>query len=253
MFMLKAAVFSFVGVMALAVAAVQADPSDDIKSAVKALADSPNYSWSTTVQGGFGRGPQEGKTEKDGYTSVSIQIQDNPYDIIIKGDKAAIKTDSGWKTPAELMADAGDAADGPPPPEQFAAIFARNFKTPTEQAQDTLDNLQNIQKTDTGYTADLTEDAAKKMLNRNRPRRNAATTNPDNGNGPPPFEVSNPKGSVKLTIKDGTLTQVQFHLTATISFNGNDRDVDRTTTMDIKNVGSTTVDVPDEAKAKLSS
>ena len=34
--------------------------------------------------------------------------------------------------------------------------------------------------------------------------------------------------------------------------NGNDRDVDRTTTVQIKEVGSTKVDVPDEAKKKMS-
>jgi hypothetical protein len=227
------------------------DPKDDIKSAVQKLADSPNYSWSTTTQGGFGRGPQEGKTQKGGYTSLTIQMRDSSFDIIIKGDKAAIKTDAGWKSAAELMAENNDDAGGPPPPERFAAMFAQNVKTPVEQAQGNLDDLQNIQKTDEGFTADLSADAAKKMLSF-RPRR-AATTNPDNGNAPPPMEVSDAKGSLKLTIKDGNLTQIEFHLTGTISFNGNDRDVDRTMTTDIKDVGSTTIDVPDEAKAKLSS
>jgi hypothetical protein len=36
-----------------------------------------------------------------------------------------------------------------------------------------------------------------------------------------------------------------------VSFNGNDRDVDRTTTVEIKNVNSTKIEVPDEAKKKL--
>jgi len=218
---------------------------------VQKLADSPNYSWSTATQGGFGRGPQDGKTQKDGYTSLTMQMRDSSFDIIIKGDKAAIKTDSGWKTAAELMAANADDGGGPPPPERFAAMIAQNFKTPVEQAQGTLDDLQNIQKTDDGYTADLSPDAAKKMLSF-RPRR-AATTNPDNANPPPQMEVSDAKGSLKLTVKDGSLTQIEFHLTGTISFNGNDRDVDRTATTDIKDVGTTTIDVPDEAKAKLSS
>ena len=38
----------------------------------------------------------------------------------------------------------------------------------------------------------------------------------------------------------------------TISFNGNDVDIDRTTTVEIKDVGSTKVDVPEEANKKLS-
>ncbi|MGA2440172.1 MAG: hypothetical protein ABSH08_04390 [Tepidisphaeraceae bacterium] len=249
--MLKRVVLGVVSVLALSAVSVHADPKDDIKTAVQKLADSPNYSWSTTTQGGFGRGPQDGKTQKDGYTSLTMQMRDNSFDIIIKGDKAAIKTDSGWKSAAELMAENADDGGGPPPPERFAAMFAQNFKSPVEQTQGTLDDLQNIQKTDDGYTADLSADAAKKMLTF-RPRR-AATTNPDNANPPPQMEVSDAKGSLKLAVKDGNLTQIEFHLTGTISFNGNDRDVDRTVTTDIKDVGTTTIDVPDEAKAKLSS
>jgi len=37
-----------------------------------------------------------------------------------------------------------------------------------------------------------------------------------------------------------------------MNFNGNDVDIDRTTTVEIKEVGSTKVDVPEEAKKKLS-
>ena len=252
--MLRQIVLGVVSVLAFSVAAVQADPKDDIKTALQTVADSQNYSWQTTIQGGFGRGPQSGKTQKDGYTWISLQMRDNnTFEIILKGDKAAIKTDAGWKSDAELVAE--DDGGGPPPPERMAAMFARNFKTPVEQAQDNLDSLQNIQKTDDGYTADLTPDAAKKMLTF-RPRQPMATTSPDGGGAPPPpqIDVTDPKGSVKLTIKDGNLTELEFHLTGSVSFNGGDpRDVDRTATTEITNVGTTTVDVPDEAKAKLSS
>ena len=37
-----------------------------------------------------------------------------------------------------------------------------------------------------------------------------------------------------------------------MSFNGNDREIDRTTTVEIKDVGTTKLTVPDEAKKKLS-
>jgi len=43
----------------------------------------------------------------------------------------------------------------------------------------------------------------------------------------------------------------QYHVQGTVSFNGNDRDVDRTTTIEITDVGTTKIDVPDEAKKKL--
>jgi hypothetical protein len=37
-----------------------------------------------------------------------------------------------------------------------------------------------------------------------------------------------------------------------MSFNGNDMDVDRTTTVEIKDVGTTKITVPEEASKKLS-
>ena len=162
--MLKRVVLGVVSVLAFSAVSVHADPKDDINTALQKLVDSPNYSWTTTTQGGFGRGPQDGKTQKDGYTEINMQMRDNTFEIILKGDKAAIKTDAGWKSATELMAENGDDAGGPPPPERFAAMFAQNFKTPVSQAQSNIDNLQNIQKTDDGYTADLTPDAAKTLL-----------------------------------------------------------------------------------------
>ena len=41
-------------------------------------------------------------------------------------------------------------------------------------------------------------------------------------------------------------------MTGKFTFNGNDREVDRTTTVEIKEVGTTKVDVPEDAKKKLS-
>ena len=64
--------------------------------------------------------------------------------------------------------------------------------------------------------------------------------------------VSNPKGSVKFWLKDGALSKYEYKVKGTVSFNGNDREVDRTTTVEIKGVGTTRVEVPEDAKKKLS-
>jgi hypothetical protein len=244
--MLKRYLMSVISVLALSAVSVHADPKGDIQAAVQKLADTGNYSWTTTTVGGFNRGPVDGKTQKDGLTEISGSMRDNKYQMLIKGDKVLINMDgSGWKTPEEAAA---NDDQGGPSPSRFMAMFARVFRTPVEQAQDNLNTLQNIQKTDDGYTADLTPDAAKQLLSfRRRP-----TTSPDNNDNTPQIDVSDAKGSVKLSIQDGSVTKIEFHVTGSISFNGGDpRDVDRTTTTEFKNVGSTTVDVPDDAKAKL--
>ena len=59
------------------------------------------------------------------------------------------------------------------------------------------------------------------------------------------------QGTAKFWVKDGVLSKYQTKVKGTVSFNGNDRDVDRTTTVEIKDIGSTKVTVPDEAQKKL--
>jgi hypothetical protein len=244
--MLQRVLISTLSLLAFSAAAVHADPKDDIQAAIQKLADGGNYSWTRTVEGGFGRGPQDGKT-KDGLTWLSIQMRDNSYEVITKGDKAAVKTDDGWKSKEELTAAASsDDAGGPPSPERMLLFIVQGLKTPAEMGKDLAGKLDNIQKTDDGFSADLTPDAAKEQL-MFRPRR--PTTTPDAN--APVVEVSNAKASIKISIKDGDVTKFEMHVTGTRSFNGNDRDVDQTITTEIKDVGTTTIDVPADAKAKL--
>jgi len=64
--------------------------------------------------------------------------------------------------------------------------------------------------------------------------------------------ASSAKGSVKFWIKDGALTKYEFNVKGTVEFNGNDVDIDRTTTVEIRDVGTTKVNVPEAATKKLS-
>jgi len=64
--------------------------------------------------------------------------------------------------------------------------------------------------------------------------------------------VSDPKGSVKFCVKDGVLAKCEFKVSGKVTFNGNERDGDRTATVEIKEVGSTKLEVPEEAKKKQS-
>jgi len=245
--MLQRVLISTLSILAFSAAALHADPKDDIQAAIQKLADGGNYSWTRTIEGGFGRGPQDGKTQKDGLTWLSIQMRDNSFEVITKGDKAAVKTDDGWKSKEELTAAAaGDDGGGPPSPERMLLFVVQGLKTPAEMGKDLAGKLDNVQKTDDGYSADLTPDAAKEQL-MFRPRR--PTTTPDAN--APVVEVSNAKASIKISIKDGDVTKFELHVTGTRSFNGNDRDVDQTITTEIKDVGTTKIDVPADAKAKL--
>ena len=219
-----------------------ASPKDDVLNASKKLAGDGNYTWKVTINnangGGFSMGPNEGKTEKGGYTWYSMTFGDNTTEIVMKGTNAAINTpDNGWQTRAELTAN-----NDQPGPGRFLVRMVDDFQTPPKQVDDLVSKTKEIKESDGAYVGDLTEDGAKGLLTFRRGR--------NGGNGP---DVSNPKGSVKFWVKDGMLTKYEFHLQGSLSFNGNDFDVDRTTTVEIKDVGSTKVTVPPDAQKKLSS
>jgi len=228
-----------------------AGPQDDVKAAAQKLADSANFSWKTTIEnagggggggggggrrGGFG-GPSEGKTEKGGYTLLTIGSGDNARHIAMKGEKVAIETQDGWQTPEEMAQNNGGGGG------RRGGGFRNMNRTPAAIADELVGRVKELSESDGAWKGDLTEDGAKALLTfgGRRGGNNA-------GNGP---EISNAKGSATFWVKDGVLTKFSYHVSGTISTQNGDRDVDRTTTTEISDVGSTKVEIPDEAKKKL--
>jgi hypothetical protein len=216
--------------------AANAAPKDELTAAAKKLADKDNYAWKQTTEnaggGGFGGGTSEGKTEKDGYLWLSMTMRDNTIEAVKKGEKGAIKTQDGWQSISE-------ATSGDPGPATFIARRVQSFKAPAAQVQDLVDKVKELKQDGDAYSGDLTEDGAKTQL---------MFGGRGGGNGP---EISGAKGSVKFWVKDGLLSKYEIKVKGTVSFNGNDRDVDRTTTTVIKDVGTTKITVADEVKKIL--
>lgn len=226
-----------VGAVALvtsALIAADSDPKEAVKTAAKSLAEKSNYSWTTSIEwGGNAAGTVQGKTEKGGATFVTLGRGDQTTDAVLKGGKGAIKTDEGWKTLSEA------AAEGQQGPGRFIARLLQNFKAPASEAEDLFGKVKDLKSADGVYSGDLTDEGAKELM-----RFRGA------GNGGP--EVKSGKGSVKFWIKDGQLTKYEYSLEGTMSFNGEDRDVNRKNTVEIKDVGNTKVTVPEDAAKKLS-
>jgi hypothetical protein len=234
--MKKEILLSSLALFAGALLAAESSPKDEVTNAAKKLAATTNYSWKATVtvpeDAPFRPGPTEGKTEKDGFTSISLSFFDNTTKAVLKGDKGAISgPEGGWQSLSEL-----EKAEGP---GQFTAIMVRNIKTPAVEAAELAAAAKELKKDGDVFASDLTEAGAKAQLTFKMP----------GGEGP---TVSNAKGSVKFWIKDGVLTKYEFKVKGTVDFGGNNFDNDRTTTVEIKDVGTTKVDAPDEAKKKLS-
>ena len=56
---------------------------------------------------------------------------------------------------------------------------------------------------------------------------------------------------MKIWIKDGTLAKYELKNSGKMSFGGNDMEINRTTTVDFSDVGSTKVDAPADVVKKL--
>jgi hypothetical protein len=100
------------------------------------------------------------------------------------------------------------------------------------QAATLVADCQDLAQTNDAYAGDLTPDGVKKMLSFRRGNSN----------------VSNPSGTAMFWVKDGELTKFEFHVKGTMTVNDNDMDVDRDTAVEISDVGTTTITLPDDVK-----
>jgi hypothetical protein len=221
-----------IALMAGSLMAADATPKDEVTDAAKKLGEKANYSWTQTIvvpeSNQFKPGPTEGKTERDGYTYLSWSFNDNVSEGIVKGDKgAATDPDGTWQSLTELENSEGFG--------RFTAGRLRNLKTPAVQAAELAAAASELKKDDDVYSSDLTQEGAAAFLRFG-----------------PNSEIKDAKASVKFWLKDGELTKYEVKASGKADFNGNEFDMDRTTTIEIKDVGTTKVEVPEKAKEKLS-
>jgi hypothetical protein len=250
--MKKHILFGTLALLAGSLLAADAAPKDDVTAAAKKLADKDNYAWKrTTEYAGRSRAggrPSEGKVEKDGYLwlsmtlrtprrspDTSIAMSDNTIEAIKKGEKGAIKTADGWQSFSE-------ATRGGLGPASIGARLVQIFKAPAAEAEDLADKVKDFTKDDDVYSGELTEEGAKLQI--------ISGTGRGRG-GPNAPEISGAKGSVKFWVKDGVLAKYEIKAQGKVSFRGNEIEDDRTITVEIKDVGSTKVQVPEDAKERM--
>jgi hypothetical protein len=158
-----------------------------------------------------------------------MSTRDGSREIYIQGTNAVLTNpDGGWET----LADAANDNEGP---GRFIAGMVRNFKAPADQVLAVLPDCQDLEETNGVYRSDLTPDSAKKLLTF---RRGNAT-------------VSDASGSLMFWVSNGELTKFETKLKGTVTVNDNPMTIDRDTTVEISDIGSTTIQVPDEVSKLL--
>jgi len=222
-----------ISALALASSAFCAEPKTEVLDAIKKLAGSSGYSWVSTpkTEGSESArrlGAIEGKTQSDGYTYLKSAAGETTVEIALKGEKMAVNYNGNWLSSAEIG-------------ENNSTIKRlRAMKPPAQEAETLAGKAAELKKEADGlYSGDMKPDAAKELFA--LLGRRAA-------------EAPEAKGSMKFWIKDGGLSKYEFVVGGKIKVGGEEKrevDISRTTTVDIKNVGSTTVSLPEDAKNKL--
>jgi hypothetical protein len=242
---------AILGLTALSVSA--ADPAERVKAAAKRLADQDSYSWTSTVKneaatgagggGQFRMGPTEGKTLKSGLTQITQKFgEDRTVVSFVLKDKFAVQTQDGWRSSADLAANAAGGGGGGQGRGGFMGRGLANMKRPAEEAEALAGWTKELQRIEAGVLGgDLTTEGVKQMMLRGR--RPAA-----GGQAPEPTEA---KGSVKFWVKGGQLAKYEYHIQGKVTFNDREMEINRTTTVELKDIGSTQVTVPDEVKKMI--
>jgi hypothetical protein len=251
----RAAWIGILGLLsALPAAGAPRDAKEDLLAAVKKLGEAPSYGWTSTPQApaeapaegnrrrGMGGGPSEGKAEKDGLVWISSKTGETAVEGVVKGDKAAVKTAEGWKAASEFQGGQGGQQGRRDPAAGFARTL-RNVKAPAVQAETLANGLKEVKAEEGVFSGDLTEEAAKALMSFGGGRPGG---NPDRA---PMIEGAG--GSAKFWTKDGVLSKYEYKVTGKMKFGEREIALDRTTVVEIKDVGTAKVEVPDEAKAKL--
>ncbi len=207
--------------------------TSQVADALAKLKSATNFSWTTVTKIPnlpFEAGPVQGRAQKGGYAMVTQQFNDNTLEAVFKGDKAAVKSEGEWQNI--------DDAEG------MAAMMGGWLTasgTAADEAGRLLKNVPALKAGDNGeLDGDFTPEGATELM----------TYHPRGGE---PTHPKDAKGSVKFWLKDGALTKFESHLKGRVAFSPDqdEQDFEITRTIEIKDVGTTKIEVPEAALKKL--
>lgn len=199
----------------------------------KKLADQPSYSWVSTSKSAEGtvdwrQGPTHGQTEKSGPSYVKFTLGDHTVEMAFQGDKAAIKWEDQWHGLMDLKDDLSWVADR-----------LKTYLLAAHEASFLASHAVGLKTGPDGvYTGRLEEKAIVALVSRGR---RTITQAPDM------------KGTVKFWVKNDLIHRYEFNVQGQLKF-GEDQPgatLDRTTVVEIDQIGATKVTLPEECRRKL--
>jgi hypothetical protein len=217
-----------------------ANPAADLTAAAEKLAAATSYAWSQTSSfgGNFGDRTTTGKKGSGGFVLVTMPGRDQEIQVLSRKGKAAMQRDGAWVVPNPDGEEQG--------PGRWIARMVQNLREPAVEAKELVAKVTELKSENGSFSGKFSEEAAKELMSfRGFGRRGGG-----GGGGTPP-EVTGAGGTVTFTVADGVLTGYQTTLTGRMDFNGESRDIIRTTKVEFTGVGSTGFDIPEAAAGLL--
>jgi len=216
-----------------------ADLPPPVVEAADRLQDGTSYSWSTKTE--LIGAPVDsttvyGKSGTNGFALLEIRREKVSYLVFKLGNQGMVKTASGWKAEAELAGLSGTALN--------TALILLKSESPTEEFSHLLKEVSGLKsEPDGSYSGQLPVGTVLRLFNSVPP--------PAGGSAKMP-EVRNPNGTLRIWLQNGFLHKYVLELNGNISLSFFSHEVQRVSTVEIKDVGTTQFEIPSEAKAKLS-
>jgi hypothetical protein len=219
-----------------------ADAMSKLKGAIQKLNESTGYTWAYSTTAGPGDRmvtvPREGRLEAPGLMHLTTRARnaENESEFIIQNGKMVIRTKDGWKTSDELIRESGQGATA----TSSYVREAEKSKPAGEEMAELLRNLENLREESGGWiSGSIKAGFLDQQLRRGA--RNAATE----------ISVVGASGTVRVLVRDGVVSQCVTRIQAKVATVDRQSIVDRSTVIDFRNIGSTRIVVPDEARKKL--
>ncbi|MSU53952.1 MAG: hypothetical protein EXS41_11280 [Opitutaceae bacterium] len=263
--------------------ALHAGPIESGIVAAMKLPEAKSYSWVSLIEDDARSYDITGQTDKSDFSIVSMPMisairrrvsrgsanSDNQVDVIFKGaEHCVIQTPDGWKTPAELAnaprpdqrpggpgdgggfpaggflgggpSRRGRKGSGPPGTPPPYSNLQLNLSRPHEEIGLIIGSYTEIQSDGDIITGTLSETGAKLLLV--HAGQNELT----------PLKAS---GTFRLWVTNGSLEKYELRLDGTLSVETPSArrqvEVHQKSTTEIKAIGTTNFDVPEEARKKL--
>jgi hypothetical protein len=216
-----------------------ANPAADLTAAAEKLAAATSYAWSQTSSfgGNFGDRTTTGKKGSGGFLLVTMPGRDQEFQVLSRKGKAAMQRDGAWVVPNPDGEEQG--------PGRWIARMVQNLREPAAEAKELVAKVTELKNEGGTFSGKFSEEVAKELMSfRGFGRRGGG------GGGTPP-EVTGAGGTVTFTVADGVLTGYQTTLTGRMDFNGESRDIIRTTKVEFTGVGATSFDIPEAAAGLL--